>query len=1033
MPEIQRRQFLKLVGASAGAAATVGCEPVNKLIPYVIQPEVITPGIADFYASTCQECSAGCGLMVKTREGRPIKLDGNPDHPINKGALCARGQSSIARAYHPDRHRTPLKRVDGKLVATTWDDALAILAAELKRSGNRTWVLGGETGPTVSSWIDKWVAAVGAGGRVVYEPFAPEALREATQSVFGVASEPVFDLSKSDLVIDFGSDFLESGASPTEHARQLAEARDIAKPEGRAARFVYVGPRLSMTASNADEWIAAKGGSEGLLALALLKVAIANGAANQAGDALAATLAKVDVAAVAKQADVPVATIERVGKALGAAKSPLLLPPGAALASRRAAAASRAVLLADYALGALGRGMTIPAPREGKRASYHETLALVDAMKGGQVGVLLVHGANPVYSMPPASGFADALAKVPFVVSLQSIPDETSERANLVLPDHAPLESWGDAEPRPGIRGIVQPTLRPIYDTRALVDTLLDAARAMGPDVAAKLPADSFRTLVQQAWAGTDWNKVLATGGVFAAQPGVAASLVASAADFELAEPALEGEGDFTLLASPGALLYDGRGANLPWLQETPDPVTKITWTSFAEISPGAAEKLGGLEFGDVVDVETKAGKLTLPVVVRGGLRDDVIAIAIGQGHTVGLWASRAEAGFPGERRGVNVIELLPALTDESGGRAWLLTKARVAATGGHEKLPICQSSQNQRGRRLGLGVTLQELAGGAAPWDSSTHGSADAKPGAGESAPGYPAHGEAAHAEAGHGEAHGEHGGGHAEHIKEFDASKDTSHDALYRWGMSIDLDKCTGCSACVVACYIENNIPVVGEESVRRGRHMAWLRIERWIGDGNLEGGMDRVPIFPHEEGASTVDIRIAPMLCQQCGAAPCEPVCPVIATYHNDDGLNGMIYNRCIGTRYCANNCPYKVRKFNWFDFAIERLPDPMYLMSNPDVTVRGQGVMEKCTFCVQRIASARQTAKDQKRAIKDGEVTTACAQACGTGAIVFGNLKDKASAVVVAGSDPVRGYHSLHELNTRPAVTYLAKVKRGSVEG
>jgi anaerobic selenocysteine-containing dehydrogenase len=263
------------------------------------------------------------------------------------------------------------------------------------------------------------------------------------------------------------------------------------------------------------------------------------------------------------------------------------------------------VLLANYALGALGNGMSIPAPREGRRASYHETLALVDAMKGGQVGVLLLYGSNPVYSMPPASGFNDALAKVPFVVSLASIPDETSERANLVLPDHASLESWGDTEPRPGIRGIVQPTLRPLYDTRSLVDTLLDAARAMGPDVAAKLPADSFRALVEQAWAGTDFHEVLATGGVFAPQPGLDVALAGSAADFEVAEPALEGEGEFTLLASPGPLLYDGRGANLPWLQETPDPVTKITWQSFAGHSPRAAGELGGREFGVVGGVET--------------------------------------------------------------------------------------------------------------------------------------------------------------------------------------------------------------------------------------------------------------------------------------------------------------------------------------------------------------------------------------------------------------------------------------------
>jgi molybdopterin-containing oxidoreductase family iron-sulfur binding subunit len=409
---------------------------------------------------------------------------------------------------------------------------------------------------------------------------------------------------------------------------------------------------------------------------------------------------------------------------------------------------------------------------------------------------------------------------------------------------------------------------------------------------------------------------------------------------------------------------------------------------------------------------------------VRSGLRDDVIALAIGQGHTVGWWATRAEAGAPGEKRGVSVIEVLPALTDEAGGRAWLLAKAKARSTGRHHRLPFVMDSQNQRRRRLGLAVTLAELAGGEA------HGAAEAAlppVGAGEAA-----HVEAAHAEAAAHEGGAGHGGEHEE-LTPYDATRDTAPGSLYRWGMSIDLDKCSGCSACVVACYIENNVPIVGEEQTRRGRYMGWLRIERWIGDGNLEGGLDRLPIFPAAESDPTVDIRNAPMLCQQCGAAPCEPVCPVIATYHNDDGLNGMIYNRCIGTRYCSNNCPYKVRRFNWFDFALERWPEPMQLMANPDVTVRGQGVMEKCTFCVQRITAARQIAKDDHRPIKDGEVTTACAQACATRAITFGNLKDAESAVVKAGSDPVRGYHALHELNTRPAVTYLAKVTRGSVEG
>jgi molybdopterin-containing oxidoreductase family iron-sulfur binding subunit len=525
----------------------------------------------------------------------------------------------------------------------------------------------------------------------------------------------------------------------------------------------------------------------------------------------------------------------------------------------------------------------------------------------------------------------------------------------------------------------------------------------MGAETKAKLPDGSFRTLLEQAWsADGDFRAALALGGRFGAMPLAPVSLAGGALGLEVAEPMLEGDGDFALLAQPAPFLYDGRGANLPWLQELPDPVTKIAWQSWAEISPTSAERLG-VEIGDVIKLETRAGSLEVPVVPRGGVRDDVVALAIGQGHQVGRYASLSGDGRPDERRGVNVIELLPPLTDESGGRAWLVAKARASKTGAHLRFAMGQQDQNQRKRRLGMAVPLEEFA-------------------AGKGEPGgivAPSAAEA-HVEAGEGEL-----------AVPYDATLDSAPNTLYRWGMSIDLDRCTGCSACVAACYIENNIPVVGEDQMRRGRWMAWLRIERWVGEGALEGGehLPQVPDEVHHAG----DIRHAPQLCQHCGAAPCEPVCPVIATYHNEDGLNGMIYNRCIGTRYCSNNCPYKVRRFNWFDYALENWPEPLALMSNPDCTMRGQGVMEKCTFCVQRIAGARQKAKDQNRPIADGEVTTACAQSCPTQAIRFGNLKDKESAVAKLSADAARGYHALQELNTRPAITYLARVTRGPAEG
>ena len=650
-------------------------------------------------------------------------------------------------------------------------------------------------------------------------------------------------------------------------------------------------------------------------------------------------------------------------------------------------------------------------------------------MNAGGIDVLIVHGANPVHSLPAASNFAAALAKVKLVVSTASMPDETSALAKLVLPDHTGAESWGDAAPRPGVRSIVQPTIRPLYDTRAFGDTLLDSARAIGGAAAANLPAGSFRSAVEAAWKDTNWRAALSRGGVFENATPAAPGIAEGVARLQFQEPELAGDGSFVLLAVPSPMLGDGRGANLSVLQETPDPITKIAWQSWAEISTQTAEQLGARP-GDVLSIETPSGTIEAPAWPRGGIRDDVVAVAFGQGHTIGSFAAATPDDYTigkragdipaqGPARGVNVNAVLPAVADESGGRAFLTVKAKVVKTGKFQRLPFTQGTDNKRGRLLGERISLAALAaGGASPWSpNETPGHV---PGAHAAAAAGEAHGEAAE----HG---GEHHGGH-EIRRAFDAANDSGADDPYRWGMTIDVDKCTGCSACVVACAVENNIPSVGESGILRNRGMWWLRIERYVGVGEatLESGR---PEIQSREKVGDTDVRNSPMLCQQCGAAPCEPVCPVFATYHSPSGLNGMTYNRCIGTRYCSNNCPYKVRRFNWLDYQIERWPNPMGLGLNPDVTVRGQGVMEKCTFCVQRIQAARQTAKGEKRAVAAGEIQTACQQTCPTGAITFDNLKlagNTAAAVVSANA--TRAYHALHTLNTRPSITYLAKVER-----
>jgi len=1029
MPDLKRRDFLKLVGVSAGGAAAAGCsDHVEKLIPYVVQPEEITPGIAVWYASTCQECSAGCGLHVRTREARPVKLEGNPDHPINKGKLCARGQAGIGRTYHPDRFRGPMTRdADGTLQPISWEDATAQLVSKLTAAGSKARMIGGTTGPTLTAVIDGFNEAAGLGPRVRYEPFAGDALREAAKAVFGVESEPLFDLSGSDYVIDFGSDAMDTGRSPTEHQRQLAESRDINTDAGKKARLVYVGPRLDTTAASSDEWLAPVPGSEGLLALGIAKVAFdvrSKKGQPVGGDPalIAGVLRGFTPDAVAKSTGVDAATIRRIGQEIAGARRAVALPPGVGLTSSRAVAANAAVLLLDAVLDAIGTRVDL-APAAGGASSFGEVRSLVDAMKSGGVSVLLVHGSNPAYSLPASLGFGAALENVGFVVSFASLPDETSARADLVLPDHTPLESWGDAGSRPGVRSLVQPTLRPLFDTRALGDTLITTAKAMG--VASRLPDSTFQQMVEAAWADTDWRQALAAGGRFRKASAAGGAVSISVAGVKFQAPELDGSGDFVLLANPSPLLGDGSGANLPWLQETPDPVTKIAWQSWAELSRDTAKKLG-INEGDVVTIETSAGSVELPIYPRGGLRDDVVAVATGQGHTVGLYASRENDGKPGEARGVNVLDLLPASTDESGGRIWLSARAKVTPTGGHRRLPNTQRNDNKRGRQLGESITLAAFTGGH--WNE------------GSRAPLYGTHGERDHAggnvevplvaEVHHGDGHADaHGGGHAaphEIHRPYDMSRDAVDGSAYRWGMTIDVDRCNGCSACVVACSIENNIPNVGEAAVLRSRQMSWLRIERFVGEGERELLTGRQRPDDREQLGNT-DVRNSPMLCQQCGAAPCEPVCPVLATYHNEEGLNAMIYNRCIGTRYCANNCPYKVRRFNWFDYQIENIPEPMQYMLNPDVTVRAQGVMEKCTFCVQRIQDARQGAKDAGRDIADGAVTPACAQTCPSDAIAFGNMRDDASRVSKLAQQP-RSYHALQVLNTRPGVTYLAKVRR-----
>ena len=969
MPDLDRREFLKVVGLSAGAVAAAGCqEPVEKVIPYLIQPEEIVPGIPTYYASTCRECPMACGIQVKTREGRPIKVDGNPDDPIAGGALCVRGQSSLARTYDASRFRGPMRRQGDGFVPISWEEGISLLVDRLRPAAKagRVAFLGGLDTGTRDAVVDRFLGAIGSPHRVRFELYAHEALRAANQMLFGTDAVPQFDLERADVFVSFGADYLETWLNPVQNQLGFAESRRGGKGYG-----AYVGPRLSLSGANADLWISARPGTEVLVALALTQQ-VSTQRRSGLPAAVRRLLEAYTPAKVASQTGLRAEILESLAARIASAREPLALPPGNELAGTNATALAVAVQLLNVASGALGRTVRF-GPDHAVAARFGDLKDLAGRMRGGEIEVLLVHETNPVYAVPRAFGFSDALRQVPFKVSFSSAPDETTALVDLVLPDHTPYEAWGDAEPVRGVRRLQQPTIRPIFDTRALADVLLEVGRKLG--VADRLPAGSFRDVLAARWSDVGFDRGLARGGDFRPAPVRRVGLRRGLGSLEFDTAETVGTGELTLLPYPSIQFYDGRSARIAALQEVPDPVTKTTWGSYAEIHVATAERLG-LERGDVVRLVTEVGEIELPVFPHRAIREDVVAVAVGQGHRpVDPEAPEPDLHQRRQSIGVNVLAVLPGRVDaRSGGLAWLSTRVRMEKTEKKAIVPVVQRDFDQRGRGFAQATTLAALAG----------------------------------PEKGHGE------GPHME-TKEFDPAADSSPESPYRWGMTIDLDACTGCNACIAACNQENNIPAVGPRLVAQGREMHWIRLERYV-----------------DEHDGHLDVRHAPMLCQQCGAAPCESVCPVLATVHDEEGLNVMVYNRCIGTRYCSNNCPYKVRRFNYFpyDFWVR---EPEHLGLNPDVTVRSKGVMEKCTFCVQRIHVARDQAKTEGREIREGEVTPACAQTCPSRAITFGNLKDPKSRVTRDREDP-RAYNVLDFLYTRPAVAYLQSIRRdGGHEG
>ena len=1027
-----RRDFLKLVGIGvAGAAAGCATPQADRLIPYLVPPEDILPGVAYWYASTCRECPAGCGTLVKAREGRAIKIEGNPNHPVNHGGLCARGQAGLQGLYDPDRVRTPMLRKGDKWEQISWDDALKLAGEKLGGAARGKSGVALLTDNTTGSLqrLEGAVAAAAAGTHLVYEPFAHESLREANRRTFGIAAVPRFDFGAATMVVSFGADFLETWVSPVEHARGFAALR--AKHD---ATFVSVEPRLSLTGANADEWVAIRPGGEMALALGMARVILTEGLGPMVAErgALLEAVSSFTQDVVAKATDVPADAVTALARRFAARRPSLAVAGGIANQSEQSVALIAAVNLLNYVVGNIGQTVRFDRTLNFDAvAPFSELQRLIQNMSEKRLDVLIVRGANPAYAAPAWAGFAAAMDAVPFKISLSGVLDETAERCDLLLPTTHPIETLGDAEPARGIHAMQQPAMRalPMFEARPAGDALLALAKAATlpgawTDDWAQYVKAQWKPLHQRLGAGRDfatfWNDVTRNGGIWEDAPATAVRWANTPA---FAAPEVKGAGDMALVLYPSIALYDGRGANKPWLQELPDPTSKVVWGSWAEIHPDTAAKLG-VAHGDTLKVETEAGPLELPAVLYRGMRPDVVAIPLGQGHSA---YGRYARGI-----GVNALSLLSAAQDgASGAVAYLSARAKLARSAKPIDLVATQRERNQDQRGIARIIPVSALTGGA----NGSHADATHEGGHGRYLGERPA--EGAHAELPSQskpgkftepriKAPGETTPAHAVTAfvpeetlrgpRAIPIDKGSYKNAKHRWAMAIDLNSCTGCSACVVACYAENNVPVVGPELIKRGREMSWIRIERW--EEKLEPGKP--------------DVRFLPMMCQQCGDAPCEIVCPVYATYHNPEGLNAQVYNRCVGTRYCSNNCPYKVRAFNWFDYSAPEkatfaFPEPLNWQLNPDVTVRSKGVMEKCTFCVQRILEGKGIARDENRALKDGEIQTACAQSCPTEAIVFGDLMDPESRVSKL-SHGERGYWVFDELNTKPGITYLKKIQR-----
>lgn len=1007
-----RRDFLKFLGFSLGAATLAACEtPVIKSIPYVTKPEEITPGVANWYASTFYDGQDFASILVKTREGRPIHIKGNPQFGINrnpalsKGVVNARINSSVLSLYDNERLKVPYSR-DGR---STWADADKAITDGLNAAiaaDKRIVVLSNTIiSPSAKAAIAALKARYSTVEHVQYDTVSYSGVTGANLKSFGKRVFPSYDFTKADVVVSLDADFLSSWGSTTEYTWQYASRRN---PDGAMNKHYQVEARMSISGANADVRIPVKP-SEIPLAVIAMHDAIAkkSGGASVGGG--------MDSAELNHAAD-----------ALWNARGKSLVVCGSNDEGVQVLVNSINSMLGNY-------GSTIDLDNhtwffQGDDAALAQ---LVTDMNTGAIGAVLMAGVNPAYSLPNADAFKSGLAKVGLSVSFSRYADETASLCSWICPDNHYLESWGDFMPKVGQYALAQPVIGKLFDTRSWQGSLLKWSgsetkwndfikQTWQANLAAHAAGASFDT----AWNQSLHDGVLASHTVPSTPVAFAGDLATAAA---AAKKAASGAGEWELSLYTTEAIGDGQHANNPWLQEMPDPLTKITWDnyvcmSFADVRRlGLPDYLGEQSPAGVVSVKVGETELKLPVVPSPGQKPGTIAIALGYGRGANgekVGKAAVVTDHNGERKPVG--QNAYALTSfRNGAVSYDIVSASVTATGETYPVAITQTHLTHMDRHSIVKETSLAVY-------KAGHKNAYNEPHT------LPVHEDV--------NEDGVIDSRDRKPVAEFDLWAEHPVEGVgHRWGLSIDLNSCIGCGACITACNSENNISVVGKDEVRRSREMHWLRLDRYYSSDTKwhegrEAGESKISLYTRmEEPSERPSVFFMPVMCQHCNHAPCETVCPVAATTHSNEGLNQMAYNRCIGTRYCANNCPYKVRRFNWFNYVSQDFAEvnPAWddlgrMVLNPDVTVRARGVIEKCSLCVQNIQAGKLAAKKAGTPVKDGSIETACSAACGTGAIIFGDLNDKQS-MVRGKADSDRSYHMLEEIGVKPNVNYLVKVR------